>query len=328
MHDDSRPTVEDAARAALAAVDSQAGIIVASQWVSERYQQLAARTTLRHLRRLGTVTIPGVVTTGTVEVTQGSAIVEGDATAVASWSMAMVGRQFQVDKVWYTITGMELGREDALLQSRLYLEPAYAEATNAAATYKIVAQYIALPAAVRKLGEVRHMDRRLRLLKMSLGELDRLNPERLYLTLGPQVCVDFGDQGDGRRLLEVYPYSADDEGLHFDYTAKPEKLELKDPLPPDIDLYVLKEGVLVDVYRHQAAVSARAGKVDQAQYWQSESVAREVIWDNKLREAIQQDRRSDDLSFMLRSSNTGILDASTSAISTAASEIYARGARP
>src|SRR3990170_1068334 len=121
MHDDRRPTVEDAARAALAAVDSQAGIIVAAQWVSERYQALASRTALRHLRRVGTVTVPAAVTAGTVEVTHGSPIVEGDPTAVAAWSVAMVGRQFQVDHVWYGVQSVELGREPDLVQSRLTL---------------------------------------------------------------------------------------------------------------------------------------------------------------------------------------------------------------
>src|SRR5574342_657523 len=96
-------TVEQVAREVLAAIDTQAGHLLAVQWVAERYRRLASRTRFRHLRRLGEVILPAAITAGTITTTQGSTTVTGDATAQAAWSNALVDRMLRASVAWYRI---------------------------------------------------------------------------------------------------------------------------------------------------------------------------------------------------------------------------------
>ena len=46
-------TVDEVARQALTAVGSDAGVLLATKWASERYRQLSNRKKFRHLHRIG-----------------------------------------------------------------------------------------------------------------------------------------------------------------------------------------------------------------------------------------------------------------------------------
>src|SRR5689334_14715466 len=96
-------TVEEVARAALGAVDTAAGYILACQWVAERYSTLCSRTRFKHLRQVFEVVVPANISAGTVTTVVGSRQVVGDATASAAWTDALVGRHLRVFSTWYEI---------------------------------------------------------------------------------------------------------------------------------------------------------------------------------------------------------------------------------
>lgn len=315
-------TVESVAREAVAAVDSDAGYLIASQWVARRYQQLCSRSRFRHLRRIGEVTLPGRINTGTVTATRGSRIVTGNAAAQAVWTPSIVGRYFRSSTVWYRIS--------AVVQSTLRLENEFAEADVAAVAYNIVARRVHLNSNVRWLSEeFVHFRFRRPVIRRSIMELNTLAPERQLVGTPPQWWAEVGsgtdDDGRTTKDVEFYPYPADDELLGYVYWDVPPLLGFADEIPPEIDSYVLREGALIDVMRHEMSKAMRAGQVEVAATWRNEMRAQMTSWERNILEAIRTDRGTDDVTFILTSPRGGQFGTD---IVTARDEIFARGARP
>jgi hypothetical protein len=314
---DSRPTVEDCARAALAACDSDVALILAEQWVSERYANLAARTPLRTLHKIAAVTVPGIVSEGTVTVEEGSQDVTGDATAIVAWGNAIVGRLIQLHTAWYVI--------ESLAGGVLRLATPYVEDAVTAGSYRIVQRYVALADDARTLGDFVLEQRHARLRKLSQADLDYWAPNRQHFSYGPTMVVDSGVNASNQRLMEFYPYPQTAMQVRYDYWAAPPRLELTDPIPGAVDLHVLKEGVMIDVMRHHASRAMKAGDVNAAGYWRNEARAQETAWEDHVKMALLNDRGIDDVEMRMRSSQGSGhgLD-----IMSAYDELWARGSRP
>lgn len=297
---DSRPTCEDVARAALAACDNQIGIILACQWVSERVANVASRTALGQLRAIGAVRVPGVITAGTIDATLGSTAVTGDATAVAAWSPDMVGRYFSTTGgVWYEIASVEI---TSATVKTLQLAVPFAETTVADGAYRVVARHVALIPEARRLGEFNHLGHGGRLDVWTQADMAERNPERQYWTGGPLVVIDVGVNADGQRVVEFYPYAQDPEIIQYVYWKQPPLLQLKDHLPPYMDLYALKEGVLIDVYRYLASRAARLNQLEVAAYYRNEMRTQETRWEAYVLQILAQDRGLEDAHFRVQSS--------------------------
>ncbi len=313
----SRPTCEDVARAALAAVNSDAGIILAEQWVNERYANLAARTTLRALHKTAELIVPAVISIGTVTIASGAGVVTGDATAIAAWGTELVGRYIQLHTAWYEIAGVVNGT--------LELAGTYSEDTVTATSYRIVQRFFTLADDARTLGNFVPSQRRMPLRKMSQGDLDSFAPYRQHLGFGPLAVIDFGVDASRRRIVELYPYSTTPQQVRYDYWAHPPRLELTDEIPGAVDLHMLKEGVLIDCFRFLAAKAMQSGDANGAAYWRNESRAQENRWEQYVNQALLNDRGTDDLETRLRSSQSGMHGMD---IMTAYDELWARGTRP
>jgi len=286
--------VESVARSALAALATEANIILACQWVSDRYAQLAGKTTLPSLRRTGALTIPAAMQAGTVALTQGSNTVIGDATAAAAWTADLVGRYFQVAEAWYKITDRQ--------GATLILETPIVEATQATTAYRIVARYLPLADDVRRLGTFELEERRWRIKLVSLQTLDVHHPIRWFTTSGPTMVAEFGSDPQGRKLCEFYPYSSVAMHCTYRYVARPPILEQRDTIPGSIDGYVLKEGVLIDVMRYNAAKKAQQGDINTAGFWRNEARVQEGKYEDLMLRAIQSDRGSEAVEVWLRAS--------------------------
>jgi hypothetical protein len=318
-----RPTVEEVARSAWAAVNAEANILLGAQWTGERYAQLASRTALRALRRQGELVVPAVVLAGTVTVSRGTNVVSGDATAQAAWSPALIGRFFQGRTAWYEITGIQSGVGVLNGQPLLQLAVPFAEADVAGGSYHVVARYLTLADDARRLGCFTFERWRRQVLPSSTYQLDYENPERQYFTTGPNIVAEHNSDAEGRKVIEVYPYSLTTEHVTYRYVARPPKLELHDLVPGEIDVWVLKAGVLIDVYRYMASKAAQAADIQGAGYWRNESRAQESTFEQAILRAVQADRGVDDTSAWLRSSipyNRG-----HRYITDAHSEVWSRG---
>src|SRR6266404_827773 len=321
-------TAGDVARSALSAVDSNAGLLQAVRWVSDRYRQLSNRGKLRALRKIQKLIIPAAITDGTATFTRGSSIVYGDATAQAAWNAgrstvnqdniledtdsnpSVVGRYIRYSRVWYKIVSVE-NQVVGTIQLRLESPVADTSSGGAAAVsgtvpsgtgvaYKLVQRHTRLPQDTRFVG--RFVQERLwrPISAVSISELDLMHPERLFVAgTGPELVAEIGDADDGTRLVEFYPYPLRNEAIMFTYYQKTPDLLPGSLLPHELDVEALKMGVLIDVYRYEMAKSLRANQVEVAAVWRNECRAQETTWEKRIEEMLRVDRASDDISVIL-----------------------------
>ena len=320
-------TVDDAARSALAAAGSSADFLKAVDWASDRYRELTSRSRFRSLRTIGELSIPAVLSTGTVAATRGSKIVTGNAAAQAAWIAAgdQAGRYFRTNRVWYRIGALVV---TGAATAELRLESDYAEDSVTAAAYKIIQRYTRLDPRARHLGTFVWMRFGHALESLTLRESDIQFADRLTVTAGgPHFVIEVGTDTDGVRLVEIYPYPSRSELIHYVFWPHTPRLRPGDPLPEPIDPYALREGVLIDIYRYEMAKAIRAGQIEQAALWRNEARAQVQSWEQAIRDANQADKGIDDVSFVLRA-GTSRVDRMPFVNNSARSEIYWRGNRP
>lgn len=282
--------VEEVARAVAGVVGSDNDLLLVGQWVSQRWQELANNSTLRALRKIGELTIEGPETTGTVAATQGSKTVTGTGTAFAGQH---VGMHIEIKNVWYEIANVASA-------TSLTLQSEYAEDTVTGASFHIVQRRHRLADDARKLGTFVHMRLKQPLHAVSQIGLDMFIPSRFETNSVPRYVAEMSPDTDGTRRVEIYPFSSQQEIIHYMYWAKPTPLGFYDYIPGDIDTEALREGVLVDVYRNMANKFAQSGNLEQAAYYRNEYRSQETTWRNIHKQRLYQlDDGMDDLEFIL-----------------------------
>jgi hypothetical protein len=293
-------TVEEIARSVVAAVASDAGFVLAAQWVADRYKQIAARARLKSTRFVSAISIPSAITIGTVSMQRGSATVTGDATAKAAWSMSVIGRSIRARAAWYDIA-------EYSASSGLTLATPYAEDDGTTLSYQIVTRTVALDPTVRWIADtIVFPRRRWPITRVPRESLDMSVSERQYSTGGAVVWADMGHVTTNTGIcksIELYPYSADTELYYALAYPHPTEYGLMDPLPPEIDEHVLREGALIDAMRWKASKEADAGRVDAAAYWRNEYRAQETMWERKILDTFRATGTGDDVSFLLGAFN-------------------------
>lgn len=307
--------VDDVARASLSAVGSNAGLLQAIKWTSDRYRQLSNRGKLRALRRIDQLVIPAAITDGTATFTRGSDIVTGDSTAQAAWlsgtstvnpdndpplnvapTNSVIGRYIRYRRVWYKVVNLE----NAAGVAQLRLNVPVAEDDSVSVNYKLVQRHTRLPKNTRFLGGFVQQRLWRPLAQLSIGELDLIAPERLYVAgTGPEHWTVIGDDEDGYRLVEFYPYPTRNEAILFTYYAKSPDLTPGTNLPDDLDIEALKMGVLIDVYRYEMSQALRANQVEVAAVWRNELRAQETTWVARMEELFRADRMDDEVKVIL-----------------------------
>lgn len=310
--------VDDVARSTISAVGSNAGLLQAIRWTSDRYRQLANRGKLRALRRVAQITIPaaiesggadGAVDGGVATFTRDSDVVTGDATAQATWSSLgdqIVGRYIRYRRVWYKVVNVE--PVPASTEVRLRLENTVTEPDSDDTAYKLVQRHTRMPSDARFFG--RFVQQRLwrPLSLVSISELDLMHPERLFVAgTGPELCAEIGVGEDGQRLMEFYPYPHQAESILFTYYIKSPDLKPGDALPEELDVESLKAGVLIDVYRFEMAKALRENKVEVAAVWRNELRAQEKTWEDRLQELMRVDRATEDINVILHTTGPPVI---------------------
>lgn len=316
-------TIDDVARAAISGIATNAGLFHAIRWASERYRQLTSRVKMRHLRKVGEIVIPAAVDDGTVTITRGSDVVVGDATARTAWAaLDQVGDgtwYIRVRRVWYVVAGRDPSTGDLTLQSIV------SEDSTSDTTYKLVKRYHALAPGLRHIGKFVHMRLQKTLRDDSVLQMDMNHPAR-WITAGsgPEIVCQGGNSADGRRLVEFYPFSTQEEIIHYVYWPSPIALKSGSVLPEEIDLEALKSGVLVDLYRWEMARAIREGKVDQSAVWRNEARTQETTWERRIDEMANADRGKDDVTFILHTRGTPLTGDLIPPIRTAREDAWSR----
>lgn len=314
------PRIDDIARGVLAAIASDANLLLAGQWVADRYIQLCGRARFEHLREVGELVIPASITTGTITVAVGSKTVTGDSDASAAWSAAIRGRHILLNNIWHEI--VEVSGATITLRSE------YTGDAITAGAYTIVPRYVTID-NVRTVGEFRHSRRNMPLDKRSDILVDATDPQRLLVSDGPTTVSEIGvakDSGSGAglsRRFEFYPYCRDAEMIHYVYYANPPRLKLGDYVPDSVDEYILREGALIDHMRYKMAKATDAGQIEQAAIWRNEYRTQESSWEKKIPLAIRADKSSDDQTFIMHKITSGG-GSPTRDITTARDQVWSR----
>lgn len=312
--------VEDVAQSALSAFSCTAGRVLAATWVNDRYKQLLGKVRFKHTRKIGELAIPAAITTGTVTTVRGSKFVAGNATAQALWGTDQIGWHFRGSVTWYRVVGV------SPVDKTLELATPFAEDAITAGGYALVQREFDLPISVRSLDLFVHMRRRASFTCVPLEFLDALAPSRNDISTGPAYATELGMGEHKGKTVEIYPACSTSEVLHYVYRELPERLNLTDTLPQVIDGYVLKEGVLIDVFRWLQAQAAKEGKMEIAALWRNDARAQEANWAKAINAAIMADRGVDDQTFVLQSARfMGENQINTFDITTAQDQVWSRG---
>jgi hypothetical protein len=298
--------VSEVVDAVLAAADSDAGPQLIAGWCSERYRELTNRAKFHHLLRIAELITPAVLTDGTVTVTASSALVVGDATARAKWTANhddVIGRYFRVDgqRNWFRVAGVQPSG-DLRLESPYVIPFATAPASVAGAAYKLVARFQTLADDVRHLGIISHQRLLTPLEEISHQEMDEAMAGRVLVADIPRYWSAQGVDADGKKRIEIYPYAKTDQLIRYSYTAFSPALTLDSRLPLEIDLHIMKAGVLVDLFRWEMVQAMRKNQPEIAATWRNEMNTLATRWDEKIREAVKADKASDTASFQMNTS--------------------------
>ena len=289
-------TVDEVVRDALAAINTDAGAIYAAKCVDNRYKEMVARVKFRHLRQIGELSIPAVITTGTVSISRGSTTVTGSSTTfqteVGSGSQEYY--YFRTRTAWYKIASITN-------ETALELDSIFAEDDVSAGSYYIVKRYHPLASNARWMGDFVHTRLRKVLDERGHDQIDMIAPGRALVGNIPHYVAQVGVDSNNYLMVEVYPPPEESEIIHYVYWQLPTALTISSTIPAVIDPYTLKEGVLIDLYRYEKAKSIRAGNIDQAGFWRNEEKAQGTIWERRIKDAIRTSRGADDITFILKS---------------------------
>lgn len=291
------PTLESIAAQTVASVGGGLSYPLVAEWVRARYQQLATRVKLKHLRQLGQVNIPAAITTGTATVARGS-----DTVTLSSFDPSLLGTNstgwfFRAGVVWYEVVSYSFTLAGTTF---LRLKAPYAEAAVTAGAYVLVSRYTKLDPAAAWIGRswVHARHRR----PLSITTMDKLNTMASYRPLvgsgGPQWVAE-GPELDGVKTVEIYPYSATAEALFYVYWKDVPALTLTEELSSRVKPYILKEGALIDCYRYKMTQAADKMQIEAAAFYRNEMRTQETKWERYLMEAIQADQGEDDGQFIL-----------------------------
>lgn len=288
------PAINDIARGMIASIGSTVDVLIASKWVIERYQQLCNRAYFKHLRRIGTLTIPAPITAGTVSATRGSRTITPNATALAAWGSFVIGRHIRIKTVWYEITQFAGGV--------ITLASEFAEDNQSAVSYRIVQRYVSLASDARRIGAFVHPRRRSSIGTISLAELDTIAPSRPSVTPGPAFVAEVEKDPSGARRVEFYPYSDLTEQILYTYWPSAPVIDIPNGHIDDaIDPYVLREGAMIDLFMWEAGRSMRTQDINGAGFWRNQSLAQRSIWEKVMLDALESDKGLDDATFILQS---------------------------
>ena len=95
--------------------------------------------------------------------------------------------------------------------------------------------------------------------------------------------------------------------LRLVYWEEPTALTMTSSPPFGIDDHVLREGILVDLMRWEAAKANRTGDAQQAGLWNERAKEQEVRWESSVLEAIRADQGdADDIMVLEQKARTGL----------------------
>lgn len=268
----------------------------AATWLNNRYREMVSKVQFRSLRKVGELIVPGQIDTGTVTATRGSTSVTGASTTFQTEISAGTQEHywFRARSAWYKIASVTN-------ETTLVLSSAFAEDSVSAVSYNIVKRTHALASDARWLGKFVLPRNRRKLESYSEEEFDLSFPGRILVGSQPEAICEAGEDSNGYKQIEVYPFPEESEIIRYVYWALPTDLTISATIPTQIDHYVLKEGVMIDIYRAAKIKQIEMGNVEAAAIYANEEAKQRTIWKKALTDALRSQRGVDDVTFIIES---------------------------
>lgn len=274
--------VSEVAYAAQRAYGVEDKLLSAENWVNDRYRQLAERYQLRHLRKIKEVAIRSTISAGTATPVTGSAIITGDADALAAW--AALGTDIvncfispPAAQRWYEVVEFLPGQ--GLKIGLPYIE---AVGDDEEHSYSLIQRYTDLPTDLQRLGQVTFMRGLTTVTPVSQYDIDLADPGRL-INSWPRKCAEAPVHPiTGVRRLEVYPPPSEEmEVLRLYYWAQPRVYEWDEELPSVLPKQVLVMGVQIDLLSHLWAQAVAAKDTEGAGHYRNEAARLTTKWEGQ-----------------------------------------------
>lgn len=287
-------TVQDTALQIIAATASDAGLQLAVNWLNQRYAELVSRARMRQNRRWGTLYAPSPITAPTVTATTGSTSITFSAAPtdpVSGSNVSVQGWHFRSNINWYFVTAHTSGQTSATIESD------FSETGGSGLSCTLVKRFLPITdASARWVSAVVHMRRRKRLRYKTSTMMNEQYPSRTLVGAFPWCWTEaprYVDSLDistvlgstGQKFIEVYPPSNQQETYGYIYWNVPQSFAVTDTLPPEIDEWVLREGVLVDVYRYKSEQWAMKGNDTMATFYANKESRQRTVWEAAIQQA-------------------------------------------
>lgn len=287
-------TVEEVVKDIAAVAPGKVAEIAIAKWINNRYRELVTKAQFRNLQKVGKLTLPEVITTGTVSTTRGSTSVTGTGT---TWTTAPgSGTQehyfIRIQNVWYQIASVSG-------DTSLTLASPYAEDSATDASYEIVKRTHSLASDARWLYYFSFPRLNITLSLISATEMDVSYPGRLLAQSVPKAVCQSGVDSSNYVKVEIYPPPKDSELIIYSYSALPSDLTISSTIPPQIEAHILKEGGMIDLYRTLKIGSLNAGMIEAAGVYANEEAKQLTKWKEYVMDAARTARASDDISVQL-----------------------------
>lgn len=222
---------------------------LAQQWVADRYRSITENILWSFKIGQGTFYTPASYSTGTVTMTNGSAVVAGSGTTFTS---AMVGRQFQIGGFVFTIASYSSA-------TSITLDTTWYGDTVAGSTYQILQAYIT-PTPTDFLSWISVIDPalgwRIR-TGYNSSELDTIDPRRSS-TGTPTLLAGRSYNSSTVARYELWPYSTAAKQYMYLYEKRVTDLTNPGDTPPAIIRSdILVKGALADLSRWPGTTTER-----------------------------------------------------------------------
>jgi hypothetical protein len=289
-------TVEEIIKDIQALAPMDLSMPACARWLDNRYKELVARVNFSNLRKVGELSVPGIITTGTISATRGSTAITGVATTFQTEIGSGTQEHYWLRTLsaWYRIASVSG-------ELALTLASAFAEDDVSGATYQIVKRTHSLASDVRWTGKFVMPRVRRKIDTYSRDEFDISFPGRTIAGRWPEAVCQDGVDSSGYVQVELYPPPNESELIAYVYWSLPSALTITSTIPAQIDGYVLKEGTMIDVYRWAKVKQIEKGNVEAASVYANEEAKQRTVWERKILDAIRTQRGTDDLTFILES---------------------------
>ena len=289
-------TILDTATQIIAATASDAGVQLAVNWLNQRYREFASRARVNQNRHYGSVSYRAPVSSSS---TLSATTAAGSQTIIFSSALpqSVVGWQIRTNIQWYFIIAQSGDNLSVTIDT-----PFNEQNPGSGEGFTIVERYLpAVDPNTRWISSVIHQRRRKRITYRTWEQFQSMYPGRTLVAAFPWAWTEaprfietldisgiVGTQA-GQKMFEVYPPSNIAETYTYVYWTIPQTFLITDTLPPEMDEYVLREGVLVDVYRYKMAQAIDRNNIEAAGFWRNEMRAQMTTWEKVIQEAMVTD---------------------------------------